>query len=226
MIIAAAQIIVSLINLTGIGVTFSQVIVAVGTEQLILSLVLTMMIAIVLGMGMPTPAAYAVGAAVLGPPLIKLGFDMLPAHLFLYFFASVSAITPPVAAGIFAAIAISGGTFLGTARYAMVLACSLFVIPFMFIMNPELTLRGDVLSIGPALITAVVGIVFISIAAIGQCRGRVGPGPRLLMTAGALTLIVPDLLTDLIGAAVATAGLLVHLQGSNIAGLLYRRRSS
>jgi len=216
MIIAAAQIIVSLINLTGLGVTFSQVIVAVGTDQLILSLILTMLIAIVLGMGMPTPAAYAVGAAVLGPPLINLGFETLPAHLFLYFFASVSAITPPVAAGIFAAIAISGGTFLGTARHAMVLACSLFLIPYMFIMNPELTLRGDLVSIIPALITAAVGIVFISFAAIGQVRRPVGVIPRLLMGAGAFTLIVPDLTTDLIGAATAVFGLLLHLKGAAV----------
>jgi TRAP transporter 4TM/12TM fusion protein len=222
MIIAAAQIIVSLINLTGLGVTFSQVIVAVGTDRLILSLVLTMLIAIVLGMGMPTPAAYAVGAAVLGPPLINLGFETLPAHLFLYFFASVSAITPPVAAGIFAAIAISGGTFLGTARHAMVLACSLFLIPYMFIMNPELTLRGDLVSIIPALITAAVGIVFISFAAIGQVRRPVGVVPRLLMAAGAFTLIVPDLVTDLIGAAVALLGLLLHLKGSVVIKLMFR----
>lgn len=213
MIIAAAQIIVSLINLTGIGVTFSQVIVAVGTDRLILSLILTMVVAIILGMGMPTPAAYAVGAAVLGPPLISLGFETLPAHLFLYFFASVSAITPPVAAGIFAAIAISGGSFLGTARYALVLACSLFLIPFMFIMNPELTLRGDIASIIPALVTALIGIIFVSFAAIGQARGPIGFVPRLLMAAGAFTLIVPDLKTDLIGAATAGLGLLLHLRG-------------
>ena len=213
MIIAAAQIIVSLINLTGLGVTFSQVIVAVGADQLILSLILTMVIAIILGMGMPTPAAYAVGAAVLGPPLINLGFETLPAHLFLYFFASVSAITPPVAAGIFAAIAISGGTFLGTARHAMVLACSFFLIPFMFILNPELTLRGDLVSIIPALISAVVGIVFISFAAIGQIQRPVGVVPRLMMAAGAFTLIVPDLKTDLVGAAIALLGLLLHLRG-------------
>ena len=212
MIIAAAQIIVSLINLTGLGVTFSQLIVSIGQGQILLSLVLTMVIAIILGMGMPTPAAYAVGAAVLAPPLINLGFDLLPAHLFLYFFASVSAITPPVAAGVFAAVAISGGTVMGTAAYAMILACSLFLIPFMFIMNPELTLQGQPADVALALVSATIGIVFMSITAIGQCRGPVSWGPRVLFALGAVTLIDPSWVTDLIGVALVTLGLAWHLR--------------
>jgi len=212
MIIAAAQIIVSLINLTGLGVTFSQMIVSIGQGNVLLSLVLTMVIAIILGMGMPTPAAYAVGAAVLAAPLINLGFDLLPAHLFLYFFASVSAITPPVAAGVFAAVAISGGTVMGTAAFAMSLACSLFLIPFLFIMNPELTLQGEPSAIATALVSATIGIAGISIAAIGHCRGAVSWLPRILIAAGALALIEPDWKTDLIGLALAGAGLALHLR--------------
>jgi TRAP transporter 4TM/12TM fusion protein len=214
MIIAAAQIIVSLINLTGLGITFSQIIVALGQNQLLLSLVLTMAITIVLGMGMPTPAAYAVGAAVLGPPLASLGFDLLPSHLFLYFFASLSAITPPVAAGVFAAVAISNGTFVGTARYALLLSCSLFIIPFMFIFHSELTLEGELSAILPALLTASAGIVFISLATIGTCVGRIGVVPRLLMGLGALTLIIPGWTTDIAGAVLASLGLLLHLRAA------------
>lgn len=212
MIIAAAQIIVSLINLTGLGITFSQLIVNIGQGHILLSLVLTMIIAIVLGMGMPTPAAYAVGAAVLAPPLINLGFDLLPAHLFLYFFASVSAITPPVAAGVFAAVAISGGTIMGTAAYAMILACSLFLIPFMFIMNPELTLQGNPLDVGLAMVSATIGIIFMSITAIGYCRGPVSWGPRILLALGAVALIDPSWLTDLVGVVLAALGLAWHLR--------------
>lgn len=216
MIIAAAQIIVSLITLTGLGVTFSQIIVDLGADQLLLSLFLTMVIAIILGMGMPTPAAYAIGAAVLGPPLAELGLEVLPSHLFLYFFASASAITPPVAAGIFAAIAISGGTFLGTARYAMMLACSLFLLPYMFILNPELTLRADFFEVVPALVSALAGIIFISVSVIGHCFGPVAWYARILMGAGAITLIVPDFQTDLVGAALALVGLLLHLRSARV----------
>lgn len=210
MIIAAAQIMVSVINLTGLGVTFSQMILAVGNDMRALSLVLTMVLAIILGMGMPTPAAYAVGAAVLAPPLLALGFDRMPSHLFLYFFASVSAITPPVAAGIFAAIAISGGTFWGTARYALVLACSLFIIPFMFIVNPVLTLDGAPLDVIAAVASAAVGITFLSIAAIGYLWGGMHAVSRVLIGSGAVVMVAPGLLLDVGGAVLIGCGLLLH----------------
>jgi len=210
MIIAAAQIMVSVINLTGLGVTFSQMILAVGNDMRLVSLLLTMALAIILGMGMPTPAAYAVGAAVLAPPLLALGFDRMPSHLFLYFFASVSAITPPVAAGIFAAIAISGGTFWGTARYALVLACSLFIIPFMFIINPVLTLEGAPLDVIAAVASAAVGITFLSIAAIGHLWGGMHALARLLVGAGAVVMVAPGFLLDVVGAVLVGVGLLLH----------------
>lgn len=210
MIIAAAQVMVSVINLTGLGVTLSQVILSIGGDYLFVSLMLTMALAIILGMGMPTPAAYAVGAAVLAPPLLNLGFDRLPSHLFLYFFASVSAITPPVAAGIFAAIAISGGTFFGTARYALILACSLFIMPFLFILNPELTLAGDPLSIVVAVLSALVGIGFLSIAAIGHLWGSMSAVSRLLIGGGAIVMVTPGLLVDLVGVVAIMLGLAMH----------------
>jgi TRAP transporter 4TM/12TM fusion protein len=210
MIIAAAQIMVSVINLTGLGVTLSQVILSIGGDYLFVSLLLTMALAIILGMGMPTPAAYAVGAAVLAPPLLNLGFDRLPSHLFLYFFASVSAITPPVAAGIFAAIAISGGTFFGTARYALILACSLFIMPFLFILNPELTLAGDPLAIVVAVLSALVGIGFLSIAAIGYLWGSISVVSRLLLGGGTIVMVTPGLLVDLVGVVAIILGLAMH----------------
>jgi TRAP transporter 4TM/12TM fusion protein len=217
MIIAAAQIMVSVINLTGLGVTFSQMILAVGNDMRLLSLLLTMALAIILGMGMPTPAAYAVGAAVLAPPLLALGFDRMPSHLFLYFFASVSAITPPVAAGIFAAIAISGGTFWGTARYALVLACSLFIIPFMFIINPVLTLEGAPLEVIAAVASAAVGITFLSIAAIGHLWGAMHALARLPVGIGAVVMVAPGFLLDVVGAVLIGGGLLLHrLQASRL----------
>ncbi|HSP57405.1 MAG TPA: TRAP transporter fused permease subunit [Halomonas sp.] len=210
MIIAAAQIMVSVINMTGFGVMLSQIILSIGGQYLIVSLVLTMMLAVILGMGMPTPAAYAVGAAVLGPPLLNLGFERLPSHLFLYFFASVSAITPPVAAGIFAAIAISGGTFMGTARYALTLACSLFILPFFFIFNPELTLAGDPLTILSAVVSAIIGIAFLSIASIGYLGGRMSLLSRLLVGLGAIVMVTPGLLANLVGVGCIAAGLAVN----------------
>jgi TRAP transporter 4TM/12TM fusion protein len=218
MIIVAAQVIVSVINLTGVGVTLAQVILGLGGQYVLVSLLLTMMLAIVLGMGMPTPAAYAVGAAVLAPPLISLGFEVLPAHLFLYFFASVSAITPPVAAGVFAAIAISGGTFMGTARYSLTLACTLFIIPYMFILNPVLTLSGEWTAILTAIVSASLGVGFLSVAVIGYLRGPMGAASRIIMGVGAFTMVMPGGLSDLIGIGMTTLAIGLHLWRGPVIG--------
>src|SRR5690606_3922168 len=121
-------------------------------------------------------------------------------------------------------VAISGGSFLGTAAYALMLSCSLFLIPFMFITSPELILRGDIGLIILALVTALIGVFFLSIAAVGQARGSVSPVPRLLMAAGAITLIIPGLTTDLIGAAAAGLGLLAHLRREVARRLVLRWR--
>lgn len=224
MIIVAAQIMVSVINLTGVGVTLAQIILGLGGQYLLISLLLTMMLAIVLGMGMPTPAAYAVAAAVLAPPLVSLGFETLPAHLFLYFFASVSAITPPVAAGVFAAIAISGGNFLGTARYALTLACTLFIIPYMFILNPVLTLSGNGLDILSATLSASLGVGFLSVAVIGYFRGLMGWLSRTIMVIGAFTMVMPGWSSDLIGIALTLLAVGQHLWAGGAAGGTRERR--
>jgi TRAP transporter 4TM/12TM fusion protein len=204
---ACAGLIVGVISLTGVGARFSSLLLGLAGVSQLLALMFAMCISILLGMGMPTPAAYAVGAAVLGPPLLNLGFERLPAHLFLYFFASVSAITPPVAAGIFAAIAISGGTFMGTARYALTLACSLFILPFFFIFNPELTLAGEPLTIISAVVSALIGIAFLSIASIGYLGGRMSLISRLLVCLGAIVMVTPGLLANLVGVGCIASGL-------------------
>lgn len=210
MIIAAAQIVVSVINLTGLGVTFSQLVVGLGRDNTALSLALTMVITMVLGMGMPTPAAYAIAASVLGPPLAKLGFGALPSHLFLYYFACLAAISPPVAPAVFAAVALSGGNVLRTAGYALTLALSLFVIPFIFVMNTQLIMEGEAIDVALATATAAAGVAVMCCAVIGFCRRQIHPLLRLAMAAASLTLITPGLISDLFGLAVAVAAFAGH----------------
>lgn len=208
MIILSSQIIVAIINLTGLGVTFSELVVALGEGNIVLSLVLTMLVTFILGMGMPTPAAYAVAAAVLAAPLTRLGFESLPTHLFLYYFACLAAITPPVAAAIFAAISISGGRFLSTAAYSMMLSLGLYIVPFLFIQDPVLIMEGRALDILTASVTAGLGVGVLSFASIGWCRGPLSWGLRLLLCAAAFLMLVPGVVTDLVGLTVA-AGLIL-----------------
>jgi len=213
MIIAAAQIIVAVINLTGLGVTLSQIIVSLGQSNLILSLVLTMGVAILLGMGMPTPAAYAVAAAVLGPPLARLGLEMLPAHLFIYYFACLAAITPPVASAVFAACAISRGSVIPTAGHAILLSLSLFLVPFLFVMDPVLLLQGSVPAIILAVVTSMLGVATLTLATIGYLIASIPAFARIVLGAAALALIVPGWVSDLAGLTVAGIVLALLLSG-------------
>jgi len=211
MIILSSQIIVAIINLTGLGVTFSELVVSLGAGNIVLSLVLTMFVTIILGMGMPTPAAYAVAAAVLAPPLSRLGFEALPTHLFLYYFACLAAITPPVAAAIFAAISISGGNFLRTAGYCTLFSLGLYIVPFLFIQDPVLIMQGRAIDILTASVTAGLGVALLSFASIGWFRGRLSWGVRLLLCAAAVLMLVPGLVTDLVGLMIAAVLILPRL---------------
>jgi TRAP transporter 4TM/12TM fusion protein len=211
MIILAAQIVVGVINLTGVGVTLSELVVALGSGNAIPSLLLAMATCVVLGMGMPTPAAYAVAAAVLGAPLARLGFEALPAHLFLYYYACLAAITPPVAAAIFAAIAISGGGFARTAAWAVMLSASLYVIPFLFVLDPVLIGEGEAWRVAAATLSAAIGVAILCVATIGWCAGRVALALRLGLAAAAFAMLAPGLTSDVLGAAGAGAMLAIHL---------------
>jgi len=213
MIIAAAQIIVAVINLTGLGVTLSQIIVSLGQSNLILSLVLTMGVAILLGMGMPTPAAYAVAAAVLGPPLARLGLEMLPAHLFIYYFACLAAITPPVASAVFAACAISRGSVIPTAGHAILLSLSLFLVPYLFVMDPVLLLRGSVPAIALAVVTSMLGVATLTLSTIGYLMAPIPGIARIVLGIAALAMIVPGWVSDLVGLSIAGVVMAMLLSG-------------
>lgn len=210
-IIAAAQLIVAVINLTGLGATLSQIIVTLGQENLILSLVLTMMVAIMLGMGMPTPAAYAVAAAVLAPPLSRLGLETLPSHLFIYYFACLAAITPPVASAIFAACAISGGKVMPTAGQALRLALPLFLVPFLFVSDPVLLMDADMPRVILATTTGAAGVCALTAASMGFLRGPIAPVARIALGCGALLLLAPGWKSDLGGLLLAAVVLGLHL---------------
>jgi TRAP transporter 4TM/12TM fusion protein len=194
---------VAVINLTGLGVTLSQIIVNLGQSNLILSLVLTMGVAILLGMGMPTPAAYAVAAAVLGPPLARLGLETLPSHLFIYYFACLAAITPPVASAVFAACAISRGSVIPTAGHAILLSLSLFLVPYLFVMDPVLLLQGGVPNIILAVVTSMLGVATLTLATIGYLMAPIPVVARIVLGCAALALLVPGWVSDLIGLTVA-----------------------
>ena len=196
---AAAGIVVGVASLTGIGLRMSELIVVISQGNLLIALILTALGSIVLGMGLPTTAAYVVLAALGAPALVELGVPLLGAHLFIFYFGCISNVTPPVSLAAYAAAGIAGSPPLRTAWTAMGLASAGFLVPFMFVYAPALILDGTVTEIASTALTALVGVVALSGAVIGYVRGPVGPVRRVVLLAAALALIAPSFLWDGIG---------------------------
>jgi TRAP transporter 4TM/12TM fusion protein len=193
---AAAGIVVGVASLTGIGLRMSGLIITVSQGSLFLALLLTAIGSIVLGMGLPTTAAYVVLAALGAPALIELGVPLLAAHLFIFYFGCISNVTPPVSLAAYAASGIAGSPPLKTAWTAMLLASAGFIVPFMFVYAPALLLDGSLLEIGMVTATGITGVTALAAAAMGFLRGRLVGWERLLLLGSALLLITPGLLSD------------------------------
>lgn len=203
---ACAGIIVGVISLTGVGARFSSMLLDIADASQLIALFFAMCIAILLGMGMPTTAAYAVAASVVAPGLVNLGIPMLTAHFFVFYFAVVSAITPPVALASYAAAGISGSNPMATSVASFKIGISAFVVPFMFFYNSAILMNGTWLEIIRAGSTALVGVFFLSSGMQGWfIGGRTAWFLRVGLGVAALFLIEGGLVTDLIGVGVAFA---------------------
>lgn len=204
-ILAGSQITVSLINLTGFGVKLSDVIVSIGQGNMFLCLVCSMLVCIILGMGLPTTAAYVLGAAVLAPPLITLGLSPLVAHLFVMYYACLSAITPPVCVAVFMASGLAKARWFRVGVISCMIALPAFIIPFTFCYNPALILDGALIEIIVAILTGIIGVVFIDISLVGYIRKPVPLPLRALMLVGGVLLVVPSYLWSAVGFVIGGA---------------------
>jgi TRAP transporter 4TM/12TM fusion protein len=196
---ACAGVIIGVINLTGLGLKFTSLILFIAGDSLIPALIFTMFAGIVLGMGLPTTAAYIVQAALLIPALIKLGVPTIAAHMFVFYFAIISAITPPVAMAVYAAAGISGSNLWRTGLEAMRIGATGFIIPFMFVYGPSLLMIGSTTTIVTTIISSCIGVVALSAGLMGWFLKEATWLERLLLVAGALLLIKPGLYTDAVG---------------------------
>ena len=196
---ACAGIIIGVINLTGLGLKFTSLILVIAGDSLIPALIFTMFAGIVLGMGLPTTAAYIVQAALLIPALIKLGVPLIAAHLFVFYFAIISAITPPVAMAVYAAAGIGGSNLWRTGLEAVRIGATGFIIPFMFVYGPSLLMIGSIGTIITTIISSSIGVVALSAGLMGWFLKEATYLERAMLVAGALLLIKPGLYTDVIG---------------------------
>jgi len=201
---ACAGLIVGVIGLTGIGGRFSNLVLGIAGESQFLALVFAMLIAIILGMGMPTTAAYAVAASVVAPGLIKLGISPLVAHMFIFYYAVISAITPPVALAAYAGAAIAGSDPMRTSVAAFSYGMAAFLVPFMFFYSPALLLQGDdITQIVHYALTAVLGVYLLAASLQGWLFGPAQWPIRIVLLASSLLLISGGLVTDLVGIGTA-----------------------
>lgn len=161
-LLICAQILISMINLTGIGIKMSETIISLSGGTLWIALILAAIVAMILGMGIPSTAAYILVASVLAPALISLQVEILSAHLFLFYYAIVSVITPPVCAAVFVACGISGADWWETAKITVKLAAVKYVIPFLFIFHPELLFKGNIFNIGITVLFATLFCISVS----------------------------------------------------------------
>lgn len=198
-IIGIAQIIATVISMTGIGNKLSSLITSLGQTSLILTLILGMITTIILGMGVPTVAAYMLAASVIASAFVSLGIDLLSAHMFILYFAILSAITPPVALAAFIAGGIAKAHWLKTALAACRIGLAGFIIPFIFIYQPAILGQGTIMEVGISVLSALIAILALGASTIGFFIIRTGWLARGILLGAALSLITPGIISKTIG---------------------------
>jgi len=229
---ACAGIIVGVVTKTGLGLKMGNSLVSIAGAlsaniqvQLLLTLVFTMITSLILGMGSPTTANYIITSTIALPAILALNdllsvaIPVLAAHMFVFYFGIVADITPPVALAAFAATGISHGNPIRTGVNASKLAIAAFIIPYMFVLQPELlmidTSFGEILLI---LVTAVAGMIAIGAGMIGYWYRSLGWVARVVSVVGGLLMMYPGVYTDIVGGVIFVVMLVVQIVGERRTG--------
>lgn len=196
---ATAGIVVAIINLTGLGMKFSNLMINAAGDYLILVLFLMMVGSLILGMGLPTTPAYLILAVLGAPTLIGLGVEPLAAHMFVFYFGCISMITPPVALAVYAATTIAKSNFWKTAYESVLLGLCAFIVPYMFVYSPELLGKGEWHEVVMAGATGILGAVSLGAGIAGWLLVRAKWYERMILVIAGLLLIVPEGMTNIVG---------------------------
>ncbi len=196
---AAAGIIAGTLGITGLGSKISGLIISASGGIAIIALLLTMATAIILGMGLPTTAAYLILATVVAPALSKLGVPMLTAHMFVFFFGCVSTITPPVALASYVAAGIAGADINKVGWTAFFYGITSFILPYMFFFGPALMLDGTFPEIGLAAASGLLGTFCIATFVVGYLKTALPMGQRIVLAIAGLALLHQGIATDAAG---------------------------
>ena len=206
---AMAGIIAGCITVTGLASILINAIVQLAGNATFIGLILTMVCCIILGMGVPTTANYCIMASTCAPILIKMGYPLVAAHFFVFYFGIVADITPPVALAAYAGSAIAKSNPMKTGINATKLAIAAFIVPFIFAYNPQMLFENvtSVFQVVQIVITALLGIFAVAAGLEGYILRKMGWPLRVLAVVGGLTLLIPGTVSDLIG-LVIVAGII------------------
>jgi TRAP transporter 4TM/12TM fusion protein len=199
---AVAGIVIGATTITGLGIVFTQVVLDLAQNSLVLALALTAIAGIVLGMGLPTTPAYIVMVALLVPALIKLGAPTPAAHMFAFYFAILSAITPPVALAVFASASLAKADMWASGWSAMRVGAAGYIVPFMFVYEPALMMINGWAQVHIsllALVSATTGCMCLAAGLHGYLLAAARAWERVLLVVAALLLIAPELISSLVG---------------------------
>jgi len=196
---ALAGIIVGIVNLTGVGLRLSSMLIALVGQNVTLMLMVMMVVSIILGMGLPTTPAYIILAVLAVPSVVELGIPPLGAHFFIFYFGMLSMVTPPVALAVSTAVGIADSEFWKTAKNAVKLTLSAFILPYFFVFDAVLLLQGSILNILFVAITAILGAFFLSTATIGWMFKKVSLWERAILLLSSVCLIHPSYLLSFLG---------------------------
>jgi len=215
-----AGIIMTVLNITGLGLRVSTIIVSLAGDNLLPGLVLAMITSLVLGMGLPTSAAYMILAVVVAPAMVRMGASLMSAHMFILYFAALSTITPPVPLSVFAAAGIAKAGMWTTARDAVFLASTGFIIPFAFVYQSALLMDGAPLVVIASVLRALVGCAILGSAVAGWMGIRLNILARLALFSCAILLFVPEpIILNFAGVAAAAIIVVILNFASKLKGV-------
>ncbi|HSH12754.1 MAG TPA: TRAP transporter large permease subunit, partial [Desulfurivibrionaceae bacterium] len=211
--VALAGLILGAVQVSGLGFILSYALVSLAGGNTVALLLLTAIVSMILGMGMPTTAVYVLLAVLVAPALVQLGIDPLGAHLFIFYFGMVSMITPPICLAAYTAAAIVQADAMKTGLEATRLGIVAYIVPFLFVFSPALLLKGSAFDVSLAAVTATVGAVLLGMALTGYFVRELGWLKRVLLVVAALNLLTPasgkgvifTWITDVVGFALAAA---------------------
>ncbi len=188
---ACAGMIVAVMTHTGLGLSFSSMIIASSGGVLLIALFLVMIVSLILGIGLPTTAAYVLTAALAAPALERMGVDQLAAHLFVFYFAIIACVTPPVSICAYAGAGVADADPVETGFIAAKLAIAGFIVPFMYVYNPALVTRGTLADIFFSSVTALIGVVVLAGGLQGWLLRKTENMEKWLVVAAGIAMVVP-----------------------------------